>query len=374
MTAMSQHAIPFFNYPALFTEEEEELVRIFRDVGSRGAFILQQDLVDFEADLARYTGARFAVGVNNATDGLHFALVAGGIKPGDEVIICSHTMQATAAAVHAAGGIPVPVELGPDRCIDPAAIEPAITSRTRAVMPTDLNGRTCDMDAIQDICRRRGLLLFEDAAQALGARFRDKCAGTFGVASAISFYPAKTLGCLGDGGAVITDDPEVHRAVLELRSFGMDDAGECQRWALNSRLDNLQAAFLRHRLRSYDHVVARRRAIAARYHSRLSSLPRVGLPPAPDADSRWFDIYQNYEIEADLRNELQAHLKGRGIGTLIQWRGRSIHGQRKLGFTQRLPRTDTFFQRCLMLPLNMTISDAQVDTVCDEIGGFYRGR
>jgi dTDP-4-amino-4,6-dideoxygalactose transaminase len=368
------HNIPFFNYPALFTDEEEELVRIFRDVGRRGAFILQQDLADFESELARYVGCRFAVGVNNATDGLHFALVAGGIKPGDEVIVCSHTMQATAAAVHAAGGIPVPVEVGPDRCIDPAAIEPAITARTRAVMPTDLNGRTCDMDAIRDICQRRGLLLFEDAAQALGAKYRGTSAGTFGIAAAISFYPAKTLGCLGDGGAVITNDPEVHRILLQLRSFGMDDSGECQRWALNSRLDNLQAAFLRHRLRSYDGVVARRRAIAARYHARLAKLPRVGLPPAPDADARWFDIYQNYEIEADLRDQLQAHLKSAGIGTLIQWRGRSIHGQRTLGFTQQLPRTDRFFTRCLMLPLNMTVSDADIDTVCDQIEAFYRGR
>jgi len=364
--------IPFFNYPALFTHEEDELVRIFRDVGRRGAFIMQQDLADFEADLARYVGCRFAVGVNNATDGLHFALVAGGIKPGDEVIVCSHTMQATAAAVHAAGGVPVPVEVGPDRCIDPSAIEPALTARTRAVMPTDLNGRTCDMDALRDICTRRGLLLFEDAAQALGAKYKGKSAGTFGIAAAISFYPAKTLGCLGDGGAVITDDPAVHQALLQLRSFGMDDAGECQRWALNSRLDNLQAAFLRHRLRSYDAVVARRRAIAARYQARLASLGRVGLPPGPEADPRWFDIYQNYEIEADLRDGLQAHLKARGIGTLIQWRGRSIHGQRKLGFTQHLPRTDRFFQRCLMLPLNMTVTDSEVGVVCDAIEEYYR--
>jgi dTDP-4-amino-4,6-dideoxygalactose transaminase len=369
---MTKHNIPFFNYPALFTNDEEELVRIFRDIGRRGAFILQQDLVDFETKLAKYVGAKYAVGVNNATDGLHFALVAGGIKPGDEVIVCSHTMQATAAAVHAAGGIPVPVEVGPDRCIDPAAIEPAITSRTRAVMPTDLNGRACDMDAIQEICRRRELLLFEDAAQALGAKFRGKSAGTFGVASAISFYPAKTLGCLGDGGAVITNNPEVHRVVLQLRSFGMDDSGECQRWALNSRLDNLQAAFLNHRLSTYDGVVSRRRAIAARYHARLYALERVGLPPSPSADERWFDIYQNYEIEADRRDELQAALKTRGIGTLIQWRGRSIHGQRKLGFTQQLPRTDRFFERALMLPLNMTVTDGEVETVCDEIEAFYR--
>lgn len=363
--------IPFFNYPSLFADEEAELVAIFRNIGRRGAYILQQEVVDFETELARYVGSQYAVGVNNATDGLHFALVAGGIEKGDEVIVCSHTMQATAAAVHAAGGVPVPVEVGPDRCIDPRAIEGAITKRTRAVMPTDLNGRTCDMDAITAICTKHGLTLFEDAAQALGAKFRGRCAGTFGIASAISFYPAKTLGCLGDGGAVITSDPEVYERVLQLRSFGMDSTGECQRWALNSRLDNLQAAFLLFRLRKYDAVVARRRAIASHYQSRLCGMKELGLPVAPDADPKWFDIYQNYEIEAERRDELQAHLKACGIGTLIQWRGWAIHKQRKLGFEQNLPETDRFFERCLMLPLNMSVTDDEIDIVCDEIARFY---
>lgn len=365
------HTIPFFNYPSLFAEEEIELIEIFRDIGHRGAYIMQQDVADFEKELATYIGARYAVGVNNATDGLHFALVAGGICPGDEVIICSHTMQATAAAVNAAGGVPVPVEVGRDRCIDPEAIGPAITRRTRAIMPTDLNGRTCDMDAIVEICNRHNLLLFEDAAQALGAKYRGRCAGTFGVASAISFYPAKTLGCLGDGGAAITNDPEVYERMLQLRSFGMDASGECQRWALNSRLDNLQAAVLRFRLRKYGAVVARRREIACRYHSRLCAIPQLGLPASPDADKRWYDIYQNYEIEADHRDALRSYLESRGIGTLIQWKGWAIHKQRKLGFAQELPVTEKFFEHCLMLPLNMSLSDQDVDVICDEIQQFY---
>jgi len=366
--------VPFFNYPALFTTEEEDLVRIFRAVGRRGAFILQQELVDFERRLAEYVGCRFAVGVGNATDGLQFALIAGGIRSGDEVIICSHTMQATAAAVHFAGAVPVPVEVGRDRCIDPAAVAAAVTARTRAIMPTDLNGRTCDMDAIQAICRDRGLLLFEDAAQALGSTFRGKSAGTFGVAAAISFYPAKTLGCLGDGGAVITDDPQVHERLLKLRSFGQNEVGETEFWAMNSRLDNLQAAFLDFRLKDYDKIVARRRHIAGLYQGRLASLLQLGLPPAPDSDPRHFDVYQNYEIEAEHRDDLKKHLADRGVGTLIQWRGQPVHRQHRLGFTAKLPATDAFFARCLMLPLNMTVTDDDIMYVCDHVEGFYRGR
>lgn len=309
-----KRTVPFFNYPAVFTSEEENLVRIFRDVGRRGAFILQEDLANFEAHLAAYVGAKYALGVGNATDGLYFALVAGGIKAGHEVIICSHTMQATAAAVHFAGATPVPVEVGPDRCIDPEAIEMAITGRTRAVMPTDLNGRTCDMDAILAICEKRGLLLFEDAAQALGSKFKGRCAGTFGVASAISFYPAKILGCLGDGGAVITSDSEVYEHLIALRSFGQDAEGRCQMWAMNSRLDNLQAAILDHRLNSYDRTIARRRTIADHYQRQLGPLPQLALPPAPDSDPRHFDVYQNYEIEADNRDGLRAFLQEKRRG------------------------------------------------------------
>ena len=365
--------VPFFNYPTVFTSEEEDLIRIFVDVGRRGAFIMQKDVTDFEHNLAEYVGAGYAVGVGNATDGLYFMLVAGGIRPGDEVIICSHTMMATAAAIHFAGGVSVPVEVGPDRLIDYDSIEAAITPRTRALMPTHLNGRTCDMDRIEAICGKHDLLLFEDAAQALGSKWRGKCAGTFGLASAISFYPAKTLGCLGDGGAVITSDSQVYEKLLLLRSFGQDADGRYVMWAMNSRLDNLQAAILGHRLTSYDRVISRRRGIAAHYQRRLGHLRQLDLPAHPDSDLKHFDIYQNYEVVAEDRDRLKAFLHERGVGTLVQWRGQPVHQQQSLGFTQHLPRTDVFFERCLMLPLNMAVSDEDTDYVCDQMEAFYRG-
>lgn len=364
--------VPFFNYPHVFTSREEQFIATLRAVGRRGAFIMQQDLAEFEASLAAYTGAKHAVGVANATDALEMGFAAGGLRPGDEVIICSHTMMATASAVHAAGGVPVPVDVGPDRCIDLESVEGAITQRTRAICPTQLNGRTCDMDRLQAIATKHGLQVYEDSAQALGSKFKGRCAGTFGLTGCISFYPAKVLGCLGDGGAVLTNDGEIHEKLLLLRDHGRNAEGDVVLWGRNSRLANLQAAFLNLQFKDYRQVVTRRRQIAALYQQRLGACGRLGLPPAPDSDPAHFDIYQNYEIEADRRDDLKAFLKEHGIGTLIQWGGRPVHQFAKLGFRQHLPKTDQFFARCLMLPLNMSLTDDDVHYVSDQVLEFYR--
>ena len=369
---MKNRSVPFFNYPHVYQSRRDEFINVFDEVGSRGAFIMQKDLFEFEAALAAYTGAKYVVGVANATDALEMGFVAGGIKLGDEVIICSHTMMATASAVHVAGGTPVPVEVGYGRCIDVNAIEAAITPKTRAICPTQLNGRTCDMDQVLAIAKKHGLDVYEDSAQALGSRFKGKHAGTFGKTGCLSFYPAKVLGCFGDGGAILTNDDEIYRTLILIRDHGRNSEGEVIMWARNSRLDNLQAAFLNLQFKDYDKVVNRRREIAGIYEARLSQCPRVGLPPSPDSDRNHFDIYQNYEIEADRRDELKNFLKDQGVGTLIQWGGRPVHQFTKIGFTQKLPRTDQFFTRCIMLPLNMAASNDDIHYVCDTVLDFYR--
>lgn len=368
---MVKASVPFFAYPDVFGKHAEQYLEIVKSVGRRGAFILQDDLFRFEANLAAFLGANHALGVGNATDGLTLALRAAGISPGDEVILSSHTMVATAAAVHFAGGVPIPVECGPDHLIDPEAVAAALTPRTRFLMPTQLNGRTCNMDRLQAIADQHGLLIVEDAAQALGSKFKGRAAGTFGVAAAISFYPAKVLGCFGDGGAVITNDDEVREKLSQLRDHGRDSSGNIVSWGMNSRLDNLQAAILDFQLARYDQVMVRRRGIAANYTEQLSGMAEVVLPPAPDSDPDHFDIYQNYEIEAERRDELKAYLKENGIGTLIQWGGQAIHHLKKLGFTQSLPFTDRLFERLLMLPMNMSITDDDVAYICDHVRRFY---
>ncbi len=371
MTVQTARAVPFFNYPEVFTSREDEFVEIFREVGRRGAFILQRDLAEFEQSLGRYLGTPHVLGVANATDGLHMAVRAAGIGPGHEVILSSHTMIATAAAVHFAGATPVPVDCGADHLIDPAAVEAAITPRTRAIMPTHLNGRTCNMEALGALALEHGLTIIEDAAQALGSQFKGRAAGTFGAGAAISFYPAKVLGCFGDGGAVIAGNREMYDRLYQLRDHGRGFAGEIESWGLNSRLDNLQAAFLLAQFKDYGYVVQRRRELARLYTERLSDVSEVMLPPAPDSDPDHFDIYQNYEIEAERRDVLKQVLKDNGIGTLIQWGGQAVHHLKSLGFTQALPSTDRLFKRMLMLPMNMSVTDEDVEYVCDTLRAFY---
>jgi dTDP-4-amino-4,6-dideoxygalactose transaminase len=240
-------------------------------------------------------------------------------------------------------------------------------------MPVQLNGRTCDMDRIEAIAAKHNLIIIEDAAQALGSKFKGRYAGTFGVASAFSFYPAKILGCFGDGGAVVTNDSEVARKISLLRDHGRNENGEVETWGFNSRLDNLQAAILHAQFRDYDEIIERRRSIARLYDSLLSDLAEVVLPPGPDEGGDHFDVFQNYEIEADRRDELKAYLSDKGIGTIMQWGGTPVHQFRGLGFNVSLPKTERFFTRCLMLPMNMMVTDEEVRYIGASIRAFYRG-
>jgi dTDP-4-amino-4,6-dideoxygalactose transaminase len=370
-TTAATRSIPFFNYKEAFAARETEYVAIFRDVLRRGAFIQQKDLAEFEQHLATYLGVRHAIGVGNATDGLTMAWKAAELGQGAEVIFPSHTMVASPASVSHAGGIPVPVECGSDHLIDPDAIEAAITKRTKAIMPVQLNGRTADMDRIGKIAERHGLYIIEDSAQALGSKFRGRFAGTFGRAGVFSFYPAKLLGCFGDGGAVVTNDDAIAERVHLLRDHGRSSAGDVVRWGFNSRLDNLQAAILDLQLRDYAEVIEHRRKLAAGYEELLGAVSELHLPPAPDEDPDHFDVFQNYEIEADKRDALRAHLSAAGVGTIIQWGGKAVHQFAGLGFRVRLPRTDRIFQRCLMLPMNMTVTLDDVEYIALQIQKFY---
>lgn len=369
---MSVKNVPFFEYPRLWTDDRENLLSIIDTVSSTGGFILQQAVANFESELAAYARVNYSVGVGNATDGMEIFLEAIGLEPGDEIIISSHTMLATASAIKVAGGTPVPVDIGADNLICTSAIEEAITTRTVGIMPTQLNGRTCDMDEILRIAHKHGLFVVEDAAQALGSSYKGKHAGTFGLASDISFFPAKVLGCLGDAGAVLVNDRSLYHNIYQLHDHGRDVDGEVKRWGRNSRLDNIQAAILSYKLRSYDTVISRRREIASMYQDRLQHLHELKLPPAPDADSSHFDVYQNYELQGDNRDKLKSFLAQNQIGTLIQWGGRAIHQFKELGFDQVCPNTDSFFEHCIMLPMNVFISDEDVHYICDKVVEFYR--
>jgi dTDP-4-amino-4,6-dideoxygalactose transaminase len=363
--------IPFFDYPALFAELEPEIMSTVREVFARGAYIMQSDLAGFESELAAYVGVKHAIGVADGTMGLLLPLLALELKPGDEVLVPSHTFVASAAAIHHAGGTPVLVDCGPDHLIDPASVRRKLGPRTRGIMPVQLNGRTADMAEIGAIAREHGLFIVEDSCQALGSKFQGRCAGTFGIAGSFSFYPSKTLGCFGDGGAVITNDDAMAERVRTLRDHGRGHDGNVSVWGYNSRLDNVQAAILRIKLNRYDDYVARRRAIAALYQQRLQSCRGLLLPPAPGSQPDHFDVFQNYEIEADNRDALRAHLETRGVKTIIQWGGKVLHQFPKLGLGAPLPYAERMSHRFMLLPLNTALSDDDVHYVCDAIEDFY---
>jgi dTDP-4-amino-4,6-dideoxygalactose transaminase len=364
--------IPFFRYPHVFNQQRDDILAAMLKVMDRGAFILQDELKEFERQIAAFVQVKHAIGVANGTDSLFIALRAAGVGPGDEVILASHTYIATAAAVHFNGASPVLVDCGPDHLIDPAAVEAAVTSRTKAIMPTQLNGRTCEMDKLEAIAKKHGLVIIEDAAQALGSKFKGRCAGTFGFAGSISLYPAKVLGCFGDGGLLFTNNDVTYAKLKQLRDHGRNDDGEVVGWGINSRLDTLQAAVLLTKLKIYPQEIERRRQLARLYRERLSDLEDMTLPPGPDHEADHFDVYQNYEVEAGRREGLREHLEKNGVRTIIQWAGKAVHQFSKLGLPKfNLPATDRLFKRCFLLPMNTSLTDAEVDYICTTIRSFY---
>ena len=300
------------------------------------------------------------------------ALRAADINVGDEVVLPSHTFVASAAAIKHVGARPILVECGADHIIDVDAIRLAITASTKALMPVQLNGRMANMDAIQQLADENDLLIIEDSCQALGAKFKGKSAGTFGLAGTFSFFPAKTLGCFGDGGALVTNDIDVAEKVFMLRDHGRNaKSGQVEMWGYNSRLDNIQAAILKSKLKTYDKDITRRRMIAAIYDELLKDIPGLTVPPGPGTDNDYFDIFQNYEIESKYRNDLKLHLENDGIGTILQWGGHAIHQFEMLDVCHDLPITEGITNRFLLLPMNTTLTDEDVVYIAESIRQFY---
>ena len=363
--------VPFFNYQHIFKSNEKKFIEIIKDVGSRGAYILQKDLEEFETNLANYIGVKYALGVANGTDAIWLALLAANIGGGDEVIFASHTYIATANAIKFVGAIPIPADCRADHMIDPKSVESLITNKTKAIIPTQLNGRCCDMDSLLEIAKKNNLIIIEDAAQGLGAKYKGNGIGTFDKGATISFYPAKNLGSFGDGGAFVTNDKKMFEKVKILRDHGRNEEGVFVEWGFNSRLDNLQAAILDFKLSYYDDEVKRRREIASIYDKELSNVKQIILPPPP-GNSDYFDVFQNYEIEAENRDSLKKYLTEKGIGTLIQWNGQPVHSLTTLGFKGTgLPYTEEMYKKCLMIPMNTSLSDEEIQYVSKNIKSFY---
>lgn len=313
--------VPFLELAPAVAELRAELDAAYRRVMDSGWYLLGDELDRFESEFAAYCGVSHCVGVANGLDALHLILRAFRIGPGDEVIVPSNTYIATWLAVSYAGATPVPVEPDPRTFnLDPARIERAITSKTRAIMPVHLYGQPADMDPILAVARARKLKVIEDNAQSQGARYKGRCTGSLGDAAATSFYPAKNLGAFGDAGAITTSDSGLAERLRAIRNYGSRRKYHHECLGFNSRLDELQAAFLRVKLRKLDEWNARRRAVASRYFSALSSVPSLDLPFVPEyAEPVWHLFPVRDARRPSQRDQLQSSLAAQGVGTLIHY-------------------------------------------------------
>jgi len=308
--------VPFLDLRAPHAGLEPALEEALRRVLRSGTYILGTELQAFEREFADYCGARHCVGVGNGLEALHLILRACGIGEGDEVLVPANTYIATWLAVSHAGARPVPVEPDPRTYnIDPALIESAVTARTKAIIAVHLYGQPADMDTVNAVAARHGLKVIEDAAQAHGAKYKGRRAGSLGHAAGFSFYPSKNLGALGDAGAVVTNDAKIASTVRTLRNYGSSTRYYNEHIGFNSRLDELQAAFLRVKLAQLDNWNARRTAIANRYLEALADAGLV-LPFVPTwAEPAW----HLFVVRSKYRDELQKWLDASGIMSLIHY-------------------------------------------------------
>lgn len=340
----------------------------YRRVMDSGWVVLGPEVEAFEAEFATYCGAAHAVGVGNGLDALTLSLRAAGVGEGAEVIVPSHTYAATWIAVTAAGAHPVPVEVDPGTfALDPDAAAAAVTDRTAALLPVSLYGHPADMDPLMSLAARHGLFVLEDAAQSHGASYRGRRTGGLAHATAFSFYPTKNLGAIGDGGAVLTDDPLLARRLRRLRNYGQERKYVHEETGVNSRLDELQAAFLRVRLTNLDAENLQRRRLATLYAEHLDGCPDVQTP----GEASWAQhVYHLYVIRAAARDTLQLGLRARDVETLVHYPV-PCHLQPAfayLGFGRgAFPVAERLADEVLSLPLRPTMLDDEIATVADAV-------
>lgn len=366
----NQYEVPFYDLAAVHRGFGREMEAAIRRVLDRGQFLYAPEVRQFEEEWAHQTGTSQAVAVGSGLAALKLVLRGWGIGPGDEVIVPAHTFIATWLAVSEVGAVPVPVEPdGATMNMDPAGVQAALSSRTRAVIVVHLYGLPADMEAIRAVARRFELKVLEDAAQAHGARYRGRPVGSLGDAAAWSFYPSKNLGALGDGGAVTTEDAVLAERIRLLRNYGSVEkyvhpiAGE------NSRLSEINAAVLRLKLRRLDEHNARRRAIAERYLCELG--PWVHAPVVPTGmESAW----HLFVVRSRLRDHLQRHLRREGVETQVHYPiPPHLQGAyRGLGLGPgSLPRAEEVARTVLSLPMGPHLRDEQVSRVIDAVGRFF---
>ena len=364
--------IPMVDLRRQYLLLKQEIDAAVLDVLDKTQFILGPNVSALEAEAARYHGLPHAVGVANGTDALLLALRALGIGAGDEVITTPFTFIATAEVVGLLGAVPVFVDIDPVTFnLDPALVESAVTEKTRAIIPVHLFGQPCDMDPILAVARKHGLKVIEDCAQAFGARYKGRLAGTLGDAGCFSFFPSKNLACYGDGGLVITADAAVDAALRVLRNHGSAVRYYHSVLGYNSRLDEIQAAIVRVKLRHIDAFNEGRRRAAELYRKHLRQ-PGIVLPSEAEG---CFHVWHQFTILADMRDRLQEALAKAGIASAVYYPV-PLHRQEafRAGGARHgaLPVSDGMAERVLSLPMFPEITEEEILRICDVINGFSK--
>ena len=352
---------------AQYLAYKEEIDAAVHRVLDSGWYILGNEVRSFEAEFAEFHGVAHAVGVGSGTEAIHIALSACGIGQGDEVITVSHTAVATIAAIEMTGALPVLVDIDPDSyCMNPALLEKAITAKTKAILPVHLYGQPVDLSPILNIARKYNLRVIEDCAQAHGALYFGRKVGTLGDIGCFSFYPTKNLSAFGDGGIVVTSDPELARQMALIREYGWSERYISSTKGLNSRLDEMQAAVLRVKLRHLEATNSARMKLADQYNAKLKDSGLV----LPTCGSDGMHVYHLYVVRAKRRDAFQAHLKSHGVGTLVHYPV-PVHLQPvymgRLPGCECLPETERVSKEILSLPMYPELSSQEQQQIIDAI-------
>ena len=356
---------PYLDLPQQYKNQKKELDFAFKRVMTEGSFILRKDVERFEKDMASYIGVKHVIGVNSGTDALFLSLKSLDLKPKDEVITTA-LLPYTIFAILNAGAKPVLIDVKEDFNMDVDKIEKAITSKTKAIMPIHLNGRSCQMDKIMKIARKNNLIVIEDSAQSLGSKYKGKKTGTFGILGCFSLHPMKNLSCAGDGGFIATNNNDFAKKLRTLRNLGKYERTIFKSFGYNSRLDNLQAAILNVKLRNLNKYIKKRMEIAIEYNEGLSNLPLI-LPKISKEDT-----YNSYVIFTKDQKGLFNYLTEKRIEVFLHYSA-PVYKLKELNLKDfNLPKTEQICREAISLPINPSMNDMQISYVIKSINDYFK--
>jgi len=361
--------IPYIDLKSQWIDERDELMPIIERVMNSGKFILEADCDEFEESVAKLCGVKYAAALNSGTDALMYALTLSGVKKGDEVITPANSFIASTSSIVHIGAIPVFVDVLPNQNLDPSKIEDLITKNTKAIMPVHLTGRVCDMDPIIEIAKKYKLLIIEDAAQAIGSKYKGRPSGSLGDIGCFSTHPLKNLNACGDGGFITTNNEDIYKKIKSFRNHGKINHDTVSHFGLVSRMDNLQAAILNYRLGKLDVLISKRQANAKKY---LEGINHKDIF-IPHQELHEFNTYHTFVLQTSRRDELKEYLLNKGIKTAIHY-PIPIHFQsasKSFGYKEGdLPVTEKQAKEILTLPINQYLADSDLERVITAVNTF----